>query len=144
MLPLRPGLTLERWQRGGTPHSSKLQHYWNLTIRLFSVILGHSFRESYLSAEIQSTYSTVPVTWAKIFQPTFTINHKGKKLDSCLSQGYACKEKRKEYSLGFELASPVLFSVMITTTLRAPFQICCICTYIQICVHANSKIKTYG
>ena len=22
----------------GTPHSPKLQHYWNLTIRLFSVI----------------------------------------------------------------------------------------------------------
>ena len=28
----------ERWQWRGTPHSPKLQHCWNLTIRLFSVI----------------------------------------------------------------------------------------------------------
>ena len=27
-----------RWQWRGTPHSPKLQHCWNLTIRLFSVI----------------------------------------------------------------------------------------------------------
>ena len=30
----------EQWQRTGSPHSSKLQHYWSLTIRLFSVISG--------------------------------------------------------------------------------------------------------
>ena len=30
--------TLERWQWRGTLHSPKLQHRWNLTIRLFSVI----------------------------------------------------------------------------------------------------------
>ena len=30
--------TWEQWQCRGTPHSSNLQHYWNLTIRLFSVI----------------------------------------------------------------------------------------------------------
>ena len=29
---------MERWQWRGTPHSTKLQHYWSLTIRLFSVI----------------------------------------------------------------------------------------------------------
>ena len=32
-----PEWTWERWQWRGTPHSQKLQHYWNLTIRLFSV-----------------------------------------------------------------------------------------------------------
>ena len=30
--------TWERWQWRSTPHSPKLQYYWNLTIRLFSVI----------------------------------------------------------------------------------------------------------
>ena len=33
-----PEWTWERWQSWGTPHSPKLQHYWNLTNRLFSVI----------------------------------------------------------------------------------------------------------
>ena len=33
-----PEWTWERWQWRGTPHSQKLQHYWNLTIRLFNVI----------------------------------------------------------------------------------------------------------
>ena len=28
----------EQWQWRGTPHSPKLQHYWNPTIRLFSII----------------------------------------------------------------------------------------------------------
>ena len=28
----------ERWQWRGTPHSPKLQHYWNFSIRLFCVI----------------------------------------------------------------------------------------------------------
>ena len=32
--------TGEWWQWRGTPHSPKLQHYWNLTIILFSVISG--------------------------------------------------------------------------------------------------------
>ena len=38
MLPFRPGWTWERWQWKGTPHSPKLQYYWDLIIRLFSVI----------------------------------------------------------------------------------------------------------
>ena len=57
-----PGWTWERWQWRGTPHSPKLQHCWNLTIRLFSVILpGHSFEGggSYPSAEKQSVYSVL-------------------------------------------------------------------------------------
>ena len=33
-----PEWTWEKWQWRGTPNSSKLQHHWNLTIRLFSVI----------------------------------------------------------------------------------------------------------
>ena len=36
MLPL---WTWERWQRKSTLHSPKLQHFWSLTIRLFSVII---------------------------------------------------------------------------------------------------------
>ena len=34
----RPEWTCEQWQWRGNLHSPKLQHYWNLTIRLFSVI----------------------------------------------------------------------------------------------------------
>ena len=33
-----PEWTWEQWQWRGTPHSPMLQHCWNLTIRLFSVI----------------------------------------------------------------------------------------------------------
>ena len=34
--------------------------YWSLTIRLFSVISGHSLGEFYPSAEIQLMYSAAP------------------------------------------------------------------------------------
>ena len=55
-----PEWTWEWWQWRDTPHSPKLQHYCNLTIRLFSVIsrtlvVGWS----YPSAEVQSVCSTV-------------------------------------------------------------------------------------
>ena len=33
----------KQWQWRGAPHSPKLHHHWNLTIRLFSFISGHSF-----------------------------------------------------------------------------------------------------
>ena len=56
-----PELNWEQWQWRGTLHSPKLQHYWNLTIRLFSVTLGGG---SYPSAEKQSLYSTAPTDWA--------------------------------------------------------------------------------
>ena len=49
----------------GILHSPKLQNYWNLTIRLFRVITGHSLGESYTSAEMQSVYSAAPADWAK-------------------------------------------------------------------------------
>ena len=74
-----------------TLHSPKLQHYWSLTMRLFSVIsrilvrewsypsaemqlgysaapadlaTGHLFRESYPSAEMPLACTTVPADWA--------------------------------------------------------------------------------
>ena len=36
--PSRSERTWERWQWRYTPHSSKHHHYWNLTIRFFSVV----------------------------------------------------------------------------------------------------------
>ena len=86
-----PEWTREQWQWRSTPHSLKLQHHWNLSIRLFSVIytrwkevlpfwrgavgvfykprrLSHRafifWDGSYPSAEIQSVYSTAPADWA--------------------------------------------------------------------------------
>ena len=48
------------------PHSPKLQHYWKLTIRLFSVICRTLvWRGSYPSAKVQLVYSTSPANWAK-------------------------------------------------------------------------------
>ena len=45
--------------QGSTLHSPKLQHYWNLTIRLFNVIFRKIVsRGSYSSVEKQSVYST--------------------------------------------------------------------------------------
>ena len=58
--------TWERWQWRGTPHSPKIQHCWNLTIRLFSVIYSEHLLGgwSYPSAEKQSVYSTATADWA--------------------------------------------------------------------------------
>ena len=39
--------------------------YWNLTIRLFGVIEGHSLGKSYPFAEMQSVYSTAPADWGR-------------------------------------------------------------------------------
>ena len=60
-----PQWTWEWRQWRGTPHSPKLQHCWNLTIRLFcfiprTLIVGGS----YPSAEKQSVYFTAPANWA--------------------------------------------------------------------------------
>ena len=51
----------------GTLYSLKLRHYWNLTIRLFSVIYRTIVggEGSYLSAEMQSVYSTSPTDRAE-------------------------------------------------------------------------------
>ena len=64
MLPLRARVNLEAMAMKGNPHSSKLQHYWNLTIRLFSVISRTLVGGSYPSAEKQSAYSTGSDDWA--------------------------------------------------------------------------------
>ena len=44
MLPLHARVNLGAMVRRGAPHSPKLQHFFNLTIRLFRVISGHSLR----------------------------------------------------------------------------------------------------
>ena len=46
-------------RNGNEGHSAFLKDL-SLTIRLFSVISRHSFKESYPSTEMQSVYSTVP------------------------------------------------------------------------------------
>ena len=67
--------TWERWQWRGTPHSPKLQHYWSLTIRLFSVMSRTLvMRGSYPSAEKQSLYSAAAAYWAMILFDIFCVN----------------------------------------------------------------------
>ena len=61
MLPLLARVDLGAVTMKG--YSPKLQHYWNLANRLFSVISGRSLGVgSYPSAEMQSVYSTVQPT----------------------------------------------------------------------------------
>ena len=66
MLLFRARVVLGSMAMKGAPHSPMLQHYWNLTITLFSVICQTLIeRGSYPSAEVQSVYSTPhPVDWA--------------------------------------------------------------------------------
>ena len=53
--------------KGDTLHSPKLQHYWNLNIRLFSVICRTFVGGwSYPSAEMQSVYSITPADWLRL------------------------------------------------------------------------------
>ena len=67
MLPHWAREDLGAMEMKGAPYSPKPQHYWNLTIRLFSVISRTLFfwGGSYPSAEVQSVYSTAPAAWAK-------------------------------------------------------------------------------
>ena len=59
---------------GGTPHLPMLQHYWNLTIRLFSVIFRTPVGGgSYPSAEKQLVYSTAPTDWASGYYYCYLI-----------------------------------------------------------------------
>ena len=64
----RPEWTWEQWQWRCALHSPKPQHHWNITIRLFSVMTGHSLGGwgSYLSAEVQSVYSTALADWVSV------------------------------------------------------------------------------
>ena len=66
VLSLRTRVDLGAMAMNVTPHFPKLKHHWNLTIRLFSVISGHSLEKSYPSAEMQSVYSTALAEWAKV------------------------------------------------------------------------------
>ena len=56
----------EQWQWRGAPYSPRPQHYWDLTIRLFSVISRTlvEWGGYYPSAEVQSVYSTASADWA--------------------------------------------------------------------------------
>ena len=56
--------TWEQWQWRGTPHSTKLQHNWSLTIRFLVLQKEHSLEGSYSLASMQSVYSTGPPDYA--------------------------------------------------------------------------------
>ena len=56
----RPVWTWERWQWRGTLYSPKLQHYWNYTIRLFSVIAGHSLGRGLIPLQRSSQWILQP------------------------------------------------------------------------------------
>ena len=60
-----PEWTWERWQWRDTLLLPKLQQYWNLTFRLFSVISTTHVGGSYHSTEMQSVYFTAPADQVK-------------------------------------------------------------------------------
>ena len=60
MFPLRVRVDLGAMVMKGFPHSSKLQHYLSLMIRLFSVI-SRTLGEFYPSVEMQLVFSITPV-----------------------------------------------------------------------------------
>ena len=61
VLPLQANVDLGTMAMKGYSHPPKLQHFWNLTIRLLSVKSGTLVGgRSYPSAEVQSVYSTFP------------------------------------------------------------------------------------
>ena len=67
ILPLQVRVDFEAMAMKESSTCTNLQG-WSLTIRLFSVISGHSLGErSYPSAEIQSVYSTASANWL-VFQ----------------------------------------------------------------------------
>ena len=71
----------ERWQWWSTPHSLNLQHYWNLTNRLFSVISRTLIGGSFIPLQRSSQCVLQP-------QPTgqFIFVHAGSNAPSCLLQ----------------------------------------------------------
>ena len=58
-----PEWTWEQWQWKGAPYSPRRQHYWDLIIRLFSVI-SRTLDGGGLT---QSVYSTAQADWANIW-----------------------------------------------------------------------------
>ena len=68
VLPHRARVDLGAMAMRGHSVFLKAPAYWNLTIRLFSVIFQDIHCEgSYPSAELQSVYSTAPADWASTF-----------------------------------------------------------------------------
>ena len=68
--------TWEQWQWRSTPHSPKLQNYWNLTIRLLNVISRTLVvGGSYSSVEKQLVYSTAPADWATCLSNISSFMH---------------------------------------------------------------------
>ena len=82
----------------GTLQSQKLQHYWNLTITLFSVISRNFVGESYSSAEMQST-------------PVDCASRLGSKPWKQIRQVIL-----RKYQLSLATHSPVWFFSLTTTT----------------------------
>ena len=62
--PLSFATTPDQSGPGSDGNEGVLQHYWNLTIRLFCVVSRILDGGSYSSAEVQSVYSTPPADWA--------------------------------------------------------------------------------
>ena len=70
-LRAREDLGTSQWR--GNPHFQKVQHYWSLTIRLFNIIYWTPVVGGfYLSAEMQSVYSTDPGDWGPCSMFIFT------------------------------------------------------------------------
>ena len=68
MLSLRARVDQGPMAMKGILHSPKLQHYWNLTIRLFSVISRTLVGRSHPSAKMESEYSTAKAHWADLLR----------------------------------------------------------------------------
>ena len=59
--------TSVQWQWKSTLNSPKLHYNWSLTLRLVSVISGHSLGwEVLLLTQMQSVYYTVPADWTML------------------------------------------------------------------------------
>ena len=65
MLPRRARVYLGAMAMKGVLHPPKLQHYWDLTIRQFSVISRTLIGGYFSSVEVQSVYFTTPADWAR-------------------------------------------------------------------------------
>ena len=84
MLPLRGKVDMEAMEGRDTPLFPKLRHYWNLIIRLCSIIFRTLVgRGSYFSEEKQPVNCTAPTYWAT---------------GPSLGEFYSAAEKKLEYS----------------------------------------------
>ena len=65
LLPFRARMDLGAMAMKRYSTCPESQYYWNLTIRMFSVISGHTLGRAYPYVEVQSVYSTAPTDWAR-------------------------------------------------------------------------------